>query len=366
MTIDADNSAKASAVASPRHAAQAHPAVRGARVDDLPRLTAWLGQAVSLPPADRAEQLWVAVDEADQPRATLRLVPAIGLVLPRVSWHVGCTVHAARELGLFHRQRTLLLGNDHTGATELADIAWDPADAAPGQVASTLQLLLAAALLHLAASRSAYAARLVAELPGVRDSAGQSPFWQGLGRHFYAADPRAAARQHGPDWRSLVAALLPRQVVYASFLTAAAQAAIAQVAPACRVLREALEDAGLRYGHHINVEDGGPVLEAETDTLPGVLRAALWRLEPAAPDAALQPWLLQAQPAAAADGPGPQAPVWRVDALAQAGALQLAPAALASMASVAQDTGLAPGLRVWAAPLRAAAAGAGSLTAPPG
>lgn len=46
------------------------------------------------------------------------------MALPRVWYHVGCTVHAASELNLFHRQRTLMLGHNHTGASELADIAW--------------------------------------------------------------------------------------------------------------------------------------------------------------------------------------------------------------------------------------------------
>ena len=60
--------------------------------------------------------------------AMVRLCPAIGLTLPHASYHVGCTVHAAPELGLFHRQRTLLLGHDHTGASALADIAWAQGD----------------------------------------------------------------------------------------------------------------------------------------------------------------------------------------------------------------------------------------------
>jgi arginine N-succinyltransferase len=67
-----------------------------------------------------------------------------------------------------------------------------------------------------------------------------------------------------------VAALLPRHALYTSFLPAAAEAAIAQVHATALVLREVLEDAGLRYSHHINVEDGGPILEAEVDDLPQV------------------------------------------------------------------------------------------------
>lgn len=239
--------------------------VRDAQPADLPLLAEWLGRGVTLPTATGERLLLATADE--QPLATLRLVPAIGLVLPRASYHVGCTVHAAAELGLFHRQRTLLLGHDHTGASELADIAW-PADGVPlAALAAALRALLQAATAQLATARDTYAARLVVELPGPRDAAGQSPFWQGLGRHFYAGDPAAAAAAHGPAWRSHVAALLPRQPLLVSFLPAAAQAAIGQIGERARVLKEVLEDAGLRYGHHVNLEDGGPILEAEVDDL---------------------------------------------------------------------------------------------------
>jgi arginine N-succinyltransferase len=110
-----------------------------------------------------------------------------------------------------------------------------------------------------------FAPTLVAELPGPRDATGLSPFWQGLGRHFYPGDVAAARTAHGLAWRSLVAPMLPRQTVYTSFLPPAAEAAIAQVAAPARVLREVLEEAGFRYGHHVNVEDGGPILELALD-----------------------------------------------------------------------------------------------------
>lgn len=260
---------------------------------------------------DAGEQRLVALLDG-RPQATLRLRPRIGLDLPRCWWHVGCSVHAAAELRLFTRQQTLLLGHDHTGATEIvvdaALPAGDPgthgADEADtlrpalARRAGVLQRLLAAALLQVAAARADYAADLVVELPGLRDAAGQSPFWQGLGRHFYDGDPRDAQARLGDAWRSHVAALLPRHPVLSSFLPPAARAALAQVDPAQRVWREVLEAAGLRYTHHLRIDDGGPVLGGPTDALPGVAQA--------------QRFTLQAEPARAprprADTAGPTAP----------------------------------------------------------
>ena len=101
--------------------------IRAATGDDLSTLADWLGRRIDLP-STAHEHLQVAEFSEPAPMvlATLWLLPAIGLQLPRVSLHVGCTVHAAAVLGLFHRQRTLLLGHDHgrqrTGGHRMA--AW--------------------------------------------------------------------------------------------------------------------------------------------------------------------------------------------------------------------------------------------------
>jgi len=243
--------------------------VRHVQEHDLPTVQAWLkpGMARDLPStgAEAPEQWLLVAHEGGAALACLRLRRAIGLDLPRHWYHVGCVVHAAAELGLVHRMHTLQLGNDLTGASELADVAWDrQALDLPGS-ARVLSHLLGAALQRLAGDRPGPTARLIVELPGLRDAQGRSPFWEGLGRHFYDADPVAAALRFGSAWCSHVAALLPRQPVYTSFLCDAAQAAVAQVDPAARVLMDLLWQAGLRYAHHVCIDDGGPVFECATD-----------------------------------------------------------------------------------------------------
>jgi arginine/ornithine N-succinyltransferase beta subunit len=100
-----------------------------------------------------------------------------------------------------------------------------------------------------------WATRLIAELPGVRDTASRSPFWQGLGRHFHSGDAQADATRFGAEaWRAHVAALLPRQLIYISFLARDASV---------QAQRAALERARLRFAEHVRIDDGGPVVEGE-------------------------------------------------------------------------------------------------------
>lgn len=233
--------------------------------EDLPLLRTWLGLEPDLPAAP-GEHFWLALDDTGVARACLKLVPNIGAKIPRVSYHVGCVVHAAPELGLYHRQRTLLLGHDLTGASELAYVGWAAEDSGT-DLQTALRALVYAAVHQLSQERALHGDTLVVELPGWRDADGTSPFWQGLGRHFYSGSTQDAAASWGLIWRSHVAALLPRHPLLASFLPQTAQDAMAQTHAAAATLHQVLLDTGLRHAQHINVEDGGPILEARVDDL---------------------------------------------------------------------------------------------------
>lgn len=191
--------------------------------------------------------------------ASLRLVPRLGLTLPRYHFRLGRVVHAAAELGLFRVQTTLLMGNDHTGRAELTELRCAPGlDAEQQRLA--LRELIAAAQGLLRERPADFGEALVAELPGWVDDHGRSPFWQALGARFYAGDPAEAQARLGADWRSHLAALLPRQTVYLSFLGPEAEARVLDVREDARPALAALRAAGFPPPEHARIDDGGPVL----------------------------------------------------------------------------------------------------------
>ncbi|MFY7866725.1 arginine N-succinyltransferase [Roseateles sp.] len=252
--------------------------LRGWCAADAQALHAWrnqAGRALRLPaevPADGPEmnETWLLLAEvgSNRPLACLRLVRRLGMSLPRYSFHLGRVVHAAAELGLFRAQATLLLGNDHSGESELADLACAPDLDEPTQQ-SLLARLIAAALQRIAQQAGqGFGTQLVVELAGPREAGtGASPFWQGLGAHFYAGEPELAQQRWGEAWCSHLAALLPRQTVYLSFLSPAAQAAVGQLGAPARPAAQALAAAGFGFADHISIDDGGPVWALR---LPGV------------------------------------------------------------------------------------------------
>ena len=262
--------------------------VRAARAADLGALADL--QAAGLAGPDRgfagAPDDWVLLAEsiATDGRVglsvgSIRVSRNIGLEQPRYWFHVGCVVHAAVELRLFHRSRTLLIGNDHTGAIELADLHCDRARLSPTAQLAVLQLLVRAALLLLAREVDGRAdKRLIAELPG-REFDGQSPFWEGVGRHFYPGDPAQARARFGNLWLTHVAALMPRHPLVVDFLQPEVQAVIGEVAANAVTVSEVLHGEGMRAGQHVSIYDAGAVFEAQLDLLQGVAQCRLARLK---------------------------------------------------------------------------------------
>lgn len=216
---------------------------------------------------DPAPRHWLASDAQGRPLARMSLSRGVGSHTPRAWYRMGWAVHHSPDLRLFGRQRTLLLGHDLTGADALGGWALaaalrDTAPAAQAAAQSVWSALIAAAWQALEATPTPRGS-CIAELPGTADGDGHSPFWRGLGQHFYPQTLTAARQQHGPAFDSHVAELLPRQVLYASFLPPQAQAAMGACRESALPLYRALVQRGLCWRQHISPTDGGAVMEWE-------------------------------------------------------------------------------------------------------
>ncbi len=78
------------------------------------------------------------------------------------------------------RAPTLFLSNDHTGSSELCTLFLDPARRKEGNG----YLLSKSRFMFMAAFREHFNEKVVAEMRGVIDEHGYSPFWESLGKRF--------------------------------------------------------------------------------------------------------------------------------------------------------------------------------------
>ena len=191
---------------------------------------------------------------------------AVGLAEPWYNFRVGTIVHASRALSVYTVAPTLFLGNDHTGHTELCSLFLDQGF----RHAKNGPLLAKSRLLFIAEFADRFAPKVIAELRGRLDADGKSPFWEGLGRHFFAMEYTTADYLTGIGQKSFVAELMPRHPVYVKLLPPSAREAIGEVHADTRAARAMLEQEGFRYEGYVDIFDGGPTVECFRDDIHAV------------------------------------------------------------------------------------------------
>jgi arginine N-succinyltransferase len=253
----------------------------GVGLTSLPAERAWLQRRVDASLASfagaqhRADEMFVFVLE-DTARqrvvGTCAIATAVGLRQPWYSYRVGQVVHASQALGVFTQMPTLFLSNDHTGHSELCSLLLDP----EYRHSKNGSLLSKSRFLFLAQYRARFSDKIIAELRGVSDADGRSPFWESLGRHFFSMEFSRADYLTGIGKKSFVAELMPKHPLYSGFLTPEAQAVIGKTHELTAPARAMLEAEGFRFEGHVDIFDAGPAVECDVDDIDAVAASRVY------------------------------------------------------------------------------------------
>jgi arginine N-succinyltransferase len=118
----------------------------------------------------------------------------------------------------------------------------------------------------IALHRALFADRVIAEMMGPITLDGVSPLWEALGRRFIPLS-YTEADKHCQRSREFIAALLPKEDIYLSLLPPEARDAVGKVHEETLPARAMLEKLGFACKDLVDCFDGGPQLEAATDTI---------------------------------------------------------------------------------------------------
>lgn len=149
-----------------------------------------------------ADYLFVLEDDAGKVVGISAIAGAVGLREPWYNYRVGLTVSASQELNIHREIPTLFLANDLTGNSELCSLFLhaDHRSGLNGKLLSRARFLFIAEFRHL------FGDKLIAEMRGMSDEEGRSPFWESLGRHFFKMEfsrpttsPGSATRPSSPS-----------------------------------------------------------------------------------------------------------------------------------------------------------------------
>ncbi len=207
--------------------------------------------------------------ETGQVRGTCQLFTQVGQQWPFYSYRLNTLTQHSQELDRTVRAELLSLVTDLEGSSEVGGLFLHPGERAGG-----LGLLLARSrYLFIAMHRARFADRILAELRGVIDDRGGSPFWDGVAGRFFGMTFQEADYFNAINGNQFIADLMPKHPVYVAMLNSEARKVIGVPHPTGRAAMRMLEKEGFAFEGYLDIFDGGPTMTARTDQVNSIREA---------------------------------------------------------------------------------------------
>jgi arginine N-succinyltransferase len=142
-------------------------------------------------------------------------------------------------------------------------------------------LLARSRYLFIAMHRLRFAERILAELRGIIDARGGSPFWDGVAGRFFGMTFQDADYFNAIHGNQFIADLMPKHPVYVAMLDDGAREVIGLPHPSGRAAMKMLEAEGFRYECYVDIFDGGPTMTARTSQVKSIAEARPGRVSSA-------------------------------------------------------------------------------------
>ncbi|WP_340266794.1 arginine N-succinyltransferase [Sphingobium mellinum] len=244
------------------------PADRGALAAKLDRA----GRALAREQGGIEDELIVMVLEnsaTGQIRGTCQIFSQVGQTWPFYSYRLGVLTQHSRELGRTFRAEMLSLVTDLEGSVEVGGLFLHPRERAEG-----LGLLLARSrYVYIRNHRDRFGDRVIAELRGIIDEAGGSPFWDGLAGRFFGMNFQEADEFNAINGNQFIADLMPKTPIYTAMLNDSARGVIGLPHPNGRAAMRMLETEGFTNPGYVDIFDGGPTMVGQINSLQTVAHA---------------------------------------------------------------------------------------------
>ena len=216
-----------------------------------------------------ADYLFVLENDDGKVVGISAIAGAVGLREPWYNFRVGLTVSASQELNIYREIPTLFLANDLTGNSELCSLFLS----ADYRTGLNGRMLAKARMLYISEFPELFGNKNIAEMRGMSDEAGRSPFWDAIGRNFFDLNYAAAERLCGLKSRTFLAELMPHYPIYVPLLPDTAQEAMGQVHPRAQITFDILMREGFETDHYIDIFDGGPTLHARVSGIRSIAQS---------------------------------------------------------------------------------------------
>ncbi|MBD1558395.1 arginine N-succinyltransferase [Vibrio sp. S9_S30] len=214
--------------------------------------------------------LMVGMDsETGEVAGTTGIEASIGWDVPFYTYHISKVVHSSPKLGVNNVVKLLTFGNNYTGCSEICTLFLRPQyrKGLNGRLMSKCRFLMMAEHPHR------FSKTVFAEMRGVSDEDGNSPFWKWLQEHFFSIEFTMADYLTGIGKKGFIADLMPKLPIYINLLSPEAQAVIGKVHDNTRPALRLLEQEGFSCRGYVDIFDAGPSVECDLRNIESVRRS---------------------------------------------------------------------------------------------
>lgn len=214
-------------------------------------------------PGDQSYLFVLIEPETGNVMGTTGIEATVGLRRPLYHYQFTQATKRSACLGLTRQQETLTLCNHYTGCSEVCTLFLRP----QYRRAYAGKLLSRVRFLFMAQNPNRFADTVIAEMRGVSDDAGQSPFWNWLQAHFVDLDFATVSQMVGTGDNQFIADIMPEHPLYTHLMDEPARAVIGEVHPDTKPALHMLNTEGFRFNGFVDPFDGGPTVEARVREL---------------------------------------------------------------------------------------------------
>jgi len=118
--------------------------------------------------------------------------------------------------------------------------------------------------LFIAENRKHFETEVIAEMRGMVNDSGHSPFWDAVGAHFFKIDFPEADSMYMKS-KKFIEELVPKYPIIANLLPEDARHVIGRVHPNTEPAKRILEQEGFKFAGLVGLFEPGPVMTAEID-----------------------------------------------------------------------------------------------------
>ena len=219
----------------------------------------------STPDYEGGESFLFVLEDTDAQRivGTCGIAAHVGLKQPFYSYKLSTIIQSSTEMDVYGTQKVLNVVNDYTGASEIGSLFLLPEYRRDriGRFLSRMRFVF------MAQFRALFDDRAIAEIRGVHDREGNSPFYDSIAKHFFHMPFTKADYINATKGNQFITDLMPKYPIYVNLLPKSAQEVIGAPLPSSEPAKAMLEREGFRYNEYLDVFDGGPTMEARVDDI---------------------------------------------------------------------------------------------------